>query len=99
MKGRKMQTESDQRIAQAKHLVLSVLAGKITPESDPSTFEEDIVYICVQIAETHAPEWLLQAIAETDPSSAGIRHVLESMGPLRERAEGLIPSRRIESEQ
>jgi hypothetical protein len=87
-----MPTEFEQRTANAKSVVLSVLAGELTPENNQPAFDDDVVYISVRTVETREPEWLIQAIAEADPSSEGIRHVLECMAHLRERAEALISS-------
>lgn len=74
-----MPTEHEQRIANAKAIVLEVLAGRLTPERNPAAFEEDSVYISVRIAETHDPEWLLQSIAAADEAKGGIKYVLECM--------------------
>ena len=89
-----MLTEPEQRIANAKAIVLAVLAGRLTPEINPAAFEEDSVYISVRIAETHDPEWLLQSIAAADKATGGVRYVLECMSELRNEAEALLASAR-----
>jgi hypothetical protein len=85
-----MPTETDQRVANAKAIVLAVLSGRVNPESDPAAFDEDSVYVSVRITEQHDPEWLLRTLVETEVTSQGVVYVLECLGPLRPRAEALI---------
>lgn len=89
-----MSDERQQRIANAQAMVSSVLNGSLTPERDSARFDEDIVYMSVRIAEQHEPEWLLAQIATANPDDAGVAHVLDCMGPLRERAETLCEQAR-----
>jgi hypothetical protein len=85
-----MPTELEQRITNAKAIVLSVLAGRITPEGDPAAFDEDSVYLSVRIAEQNDPEWLLRSIAEAERTPDGLSQVITCMGPLRPQAESII---------
>lgn len=84
-----MENEFQQRVNNAKSIVLSVLSGKVSPEDNPALFEEDSVYLSVQTAELHDPRWLLAAIAQYGGLQGGItvQRVLECMGPLREQVE------------
>lgn len=88
-----MPSEIEQRLANAKGIVAAVLAGQMTPETDPWAFEEDTVYLSIRLIELYDPDWLLRIMAaseETGAAPEAIQHVLNSMGPLRQQAEALI---------
>jgi len=42
----------------AKTLVVEVLEGKVTPESHPAVFDDDVLYMRVRFLETEAKDWL-----------------------------------------
>jgi hypothetical protein len=50
-------------IERAKTLILRVLAGTVTPETDPAVFDDDLLYFGVAVVEQNDPDWIYGACA------------------------------------
>lgn len=56
------------RLDAAKKLVDDVLAGRVTPATDPAVFDDDLLYIQVGMLEQLDADWLKGRL--TDPAVA-----------------------------
>lgn len=72
-------------LAASRALVEKVLAGEITPENDPASFDDDVVHFAICDLEDHDPDWLLAAVRDRRHPLAGRRNVVTSMGRLQAR--------------
>ena len=67
-------------LAASRALVEKVLAGEITPENDPASFDDDVVHFAICELEDGDAEWLLAAVRDRRRPLAGRRNVVTSMG-------------------
>ena len=71
---------SSERLQVARTVVLDVLTGRSTPESDPMRFEDDAVLFSVRIVERADSAWLLAQLADPGNPLAGRVEVLHNLG-------------------
>jgi hypothetical protein len=57
---------SNQRIDSAAKMVINVLEGKISEETHPHVFADDLLYLNVRILEEQRADWLFERLGATD---------------------------------
>jgi hypothetical protein len=75
-------TISKERLESARTFVANVLAGQITPETEPMLFEEDIVLFNVRTLEKGDPTWVLTQLADPSHPLSGRVEVLNNLRDL-----------------
>lgn len=81
---------TEERLKSARALVTDVLAGRITPESKPMLFEEDVVLFSVRTVEIEDPAWLLAQLADASYPLSGRIEVLNNLRDLRDAAYAIL---------
>jgi hypothetical protein len=84
--------QSEEYLQNAKAIILKVLSGDVTPETDRAMFQDDIVGFSVHKAQTSDIAWLLTELASPRNNLDGKRLVVQlmTMGPERTRAEAML---------
>jgi hypothetical protein len=72
---------SAERLACARQMVDGVLEGRITQESDPAVFSDDLLYFNVRILESQEGDWLFARLAETRFAAQHRRLVADHLSP------------------
>ncbi len=72
---------SPERLASARQMVEAVLDGRITEETNPAVFADDLLYFNVRILETQEGEWLFTRLGESRWPQAHRRLVADHLSP------------------
>jgi hypothetical protein len=80
----------DPRLFASRELLLRVLGGEITQESDPMYWDDDAVLFAAAVVEKHDPDWLLAQLADTRWLFDARREILNYTNVLYERAYALL---------
>jgi hypothetical protein len=64
-----------ERLQAARELVDNVIAGRVTPDSDPAVFNDDLLYMAVGMLEQLDQAWLYERFDDDDAAAERLTHV------------------------
>jgi hypothetical protein len=70
----------------AKDTVMQVLTGKLSPETHPAIFADDLLYLKIGFLENTTPGWLIEALSNTTHPIENRKHCIVCLSPERREA-------------